>query len=162
MISNDAKFAQLVEALKKAEKYGEFRKKFTNLSEVSMEAKINAALSVLKDAGIVESITESGWGLTFLSQHRTPMKKNNGSGDNFVEGSPLNRDRSRTITEQDRNPYNKGDKVLREALGLPPEPKAPEGLTRLQEADYNLALRFGLKPDDALKLAKMPLRIARV
>ena len=102
------------------------------------------------------------------------VQKHNGAGDNFNESNPFNEGRSNTgiITEAD--PLTKRKEALvestmtslklteaaaRDFLGL--KPKGPEGLTRLQEAEYKMALRFGLKHEDALIAAKMPLRVPR-
>ncbi len=100
------------------------------------------------------------------------VQKHNGAGDNFNESDPFNEGRSNTTTITEADPVTKKKLELVESLkttgvdeglargiaGL--EPKVPEGLTRLQEAEYTFAVRCGIKPDDALKLAKLaaPIR----
>jgi len=107
----------------------------------------------------------------------TPIRMHNGAADNgrlelFVEGdsflshykgSEVNlTEASATIAKKEaliesvRNSCNCDEAGARVILGL--TPKLPEGLTRLQAADYTFAVKCGISESDALKLAKMPNR----
>jgi len=100
----------------------------------------------------------------------TPIKKNNGKGDLFVEGNPFFEHYAggEVITETDKTVAKKESLVesvcktnncdeagARVILGL--KPKAPQGLTKLQEAEYTFAIKCGFSESDAMKLAKLPL-----
>lgn len=159
----NTRFAEAVEALKKAgrtKKYEEVSKTFTTTTPI--EAKLNAADAILKDAGIV--------------RESRPVKKNNGAGDNFVEGNPLGlkveefrENFSTGYIKETTNPCAKGDKVLFDGLlklGKITEAEhrkltgnnKPEGYDKLSEQqrkDFDFAKAIGLSESDAFKLTKM-------
>jgi hypothetical protein len=105
-----------------------------------------------------------------------PINKKNGAVENFIENNPFNEGRrsgGTTVTEsaaQVSKVHDKKEKLVasvmkssnlteagaRAFLGLPV--KLPEGLTRLQQAEYVAARRCGLSEADALVLAKLPLK----
>lgn len=98
-----------------------------------------------------------------------PIKKKNGAAENFVEGSPFNRERSgTTITAQETRTATKKEKLVehmvvggadpratRAFLGL--QETAPEGLNRRQASEYRFARKCGLSESDSKVLATMPL-----
>jgi hypothetical protein len=163
MKSIETLFAEAMEAVKKAgrrKQYEEATKTFTATTPI--EVKLNTAEAVLKDAGIV--------------RESKPIKKNNGTGDTFVEGNPL----GRTVEElresfssgyikENNNPHAKGDKVLFDGLlkmGKITEAEhrkmtgndKPEGYGKLSEQqrrDFDFARAVGINESDAFTLVNI-------
>ena len=166
MLSLEAKFSQIVEALNKANLYTKFKKQFTNLSASTLEVKINASLALLKDAGIVESFVEGGgWGLSFESFRPQNVRKHNGPSDNGREPSIITETRK-------HDPFAAGDKIMRESafkrgeitkdqlrtlngqLSVDGE-REFEQLNEGQKAEYNFARMCGVSEADCLRLVKI-------
>jgi hypothetical protein len=164
MKSIETRFAEAMDALKKArrtKKYEEVSKTFTTTTTI--EAKLNAVEAVLKDAGVV--------------RETAPIKKNNGAGDNFVEGNPLRtveefRESSNNFspgyTKEKTDSCAKGDKVMfdgllklgkiteaehRKLTGQKPE--GYEKLSEQQRKDFDFARLIGISEGDAFKVARM-------
>ncbi len=69
----------------------------------------------------------------------------------FTEADPVTK--KKLVLVESLKARGMSEAEARGTLGL--EPKLPEGLTRLQEAEYTFAIRCGSNPDAALKLAKL-------
>ena len=159
--SIEVRFSEALAAVKKAgrmTKYEEVSKTCTTI-----EAKLNAAEGVLKDAGVVR-------------EART-IKKNNGGGDNFVENNPFNQIEefresgnrfSPGYVKDAKTVTAKGDKVLFDGLlkvGSITEAEhrkltgsKPEGYDKLSEKqrkEFDFARAVGISEADAFTLAKM-------
>jgi hypothetical protein len=174
MKSVEVKFAEAMDALKKAGKAGQFESKLNPIKEtakvagktVSIEVQLNLAEAVLKDAGVVRT------------KESTPIKKNNGAGDNFVEGNPLGvtveefRESSNSFSpgyiKETTNPCQKGDKIMadwmlkngkinesqhRKLTGQKPE--GYEKLSEAQKKEFDFARLIGISESDAFKLANI-------
>jgi hypothetical protein len=148
MKSVETKFAEACDALKKANKFKKFEEQ--RKSGMSIEAQLNLAEAVLKDVGVVRT------------KESTPIKKNAGAAEMFVEGSPFNGDRGNSFSEgyikETTDPFAKGDKILCEALGIPmpgQKPEAYEKLTEQKKKDYDFARAIGLSESDAFRLVKI-------
>ena len=102
-MSVENKLAAVCDALKKADKFDVFKERSKGCS--TTEAKLNAAIAILKECGVVESISESGWTLT--TTRKPHVKKNNG-------------DPTQHFSETASNPFAAGDKLLCESLGFTP------------------------------------------
>jgi hypothetical protein len=159
MKSVETKFNEVVASLTKANLYEAFLKKFTDRSKCPIEVQLNAGLALLKERGIVESITESGWGLTFAPKPR--IAKKNGAGGTITESdtrlTEVNAKKEKLVESVMRT-SNLTEASARQFLGL--KARAPEGLTHRQETEYHIARKCGLSESDALVLAKMPLKEA--
>ncbi len=166
MKSVETKFNEALSALDKAGKRKQFDQKVQ--AGWTIETKLNCALTVLEGSGIVESISESGWGLTFKKV--APVKKNNGIGDNFLEGNPFNETRPTVTNITEADPIIKEKEATvkslceshgmteveaRGIMGLPA--KTPDGLTKRQATEYHLVRAMGLNEADAIALVKVPL-----
>ena len=166
MKSVENKFHEALSALDKAGKRKQFDEKVQ--AGWTIETKLNCALTVLEGSGIVESITESGWSLTF--KKAPPVKKNNGVRDNFLEGNPFNETRptATNITEADSiikekevtvkslcESHGMTEVEARTIMGLPA--KTPDGLTERQAIEYHLVRAMGLNEADATAFVKVPL-----
>lgn len=150
MKSIETQFAEALEALNKVGKRAKFNEK--NKITSPIEVQLNLAEAMLKESRVI--------------------RKHNGVADNFIEGNPFGEQliTESYVTETDNSPVvamqeasverlkktGLSEATARGIFGLPAK-KAPEGLTRRQLADYNFAVRCGLKESDALQLAKMPL-----
>jgi hypothetical protein len=158
MQSVETKFAEAMVALKKANRVSKFNE--VSKTCTTIESKLVAAEAVLAEKGIV----------------REAIRKNNGAGDNFVEGNPL----GRTVEELRENSFSagyikettnlcaKGDKVLFDGLlklGKITEAEhtkltgqKPQGYTELteqQRKDFDFARLIGISEADAFKVAKI-------
>lgn len=132
---------------------------------ISVESKIAAAESVLRT---INTNNES---------HREPVRKNAGSVERFVEGSPFNEGRENTndVSELQETSAQALDRKLNliEAnaklkAGVITEEThtiltgsgdvtIPAGLTSLQQKEYRHARAIGLNEAQALKLVRSPL-----
>jgi hypothetical protein len=153
MKSVEIKFNEACASLKKANLMHKFNAQFTNIKESSIEVKLNAALDILKGACIIESITESGWGLSFVPKPH--ILKKNGAAASFTEADPTTQRKEKQV-EMVMKSCNMTEAGARMFLGL--KDKTPEGLTERQTSEYTFARRCGISEADALTLAKMPLR----
>jgi|SRR5579872_883446 len=159
MKSLEVKFSEAMNALKKAGRAKKFEEIAKALPQgASIEVKLNAAESVLKDAGVVREVAS--------------IRKHNGASENFVEGSPFNGDRTNNFspgyTKEVKDPCAKGDKVLFDGLlkaGKITEaehrkmtgnkPEGYEKLTEQQRRDFDFARMVGINESDAFKLTKI-------
>ena len=163
MKSIETKFAEAMDAIKKAgrtKKYEEACKTFTTTTTI--EAKLNAAEAVLKDVGVVRA------------KESTPVKKNNGAGDNYSENNPFRpveefrENFSAGYVKEANKACPKGDKIMidhmlkrgeiteaqhRQLLGL--KPVEYDQLTEAQRKEYDFARLSGFSEGDAFKLARM-------
>lgn len=168
MKSVEVKLNEALEALKKAGKRKEFEEKINPLKEklglVPVEQQLNCAEEVLKAAGVV--------------RESHPIKKNNGAGDNYVEGNPLRataeefRESSNNFSpgyiKEVKNPFAKGDKIMfdhmlktgqiteaqhRKMTGQ--KPVGYDALTEAQRKDFDFSVRIGISEADAFKLTKL-------
>jgi hypothetical protein len=202
MKSIETKFAEAMDALKKAGRTKQFDEKAKGCTTI--EAKLNCAEDVLKAAGIireqestkpankkttvqesesVEDIEEVKRDCPFLfdveprSQATTkesaaPVRKHNGSAENFVEGSPFNGDRGRSFSAgyiiKEVADLGKGDKIMFDGLlklGKITEAEhskltgaKPDGynqLTEQQKKEFDFARLIGISESDAFRVAKM-------
>lgn len=149
MKSIETQFNEALAALDKVGKRAKFNEKVT--AKMPIETQLNLAETILKESRVI--------------------RKHNGIADNFVEGNPFGEQliTESYVTETDNAPVvalqeasverlkktGLSEADARAIYGLPTK-KAPEGLNRRQLADYNFAVRCGLKESDALQLAKMP------
>lgn len=97
---------------------------------------------------------------TTNKEHATPIRMNNGRSENFVENNPFNDGRGNTVTETNntrKDIFAKGDKVLREALGIPEvKPSAEyEKLTEGQKKEFDFARAIGISESDAFTVVKI-------
>jgi hypothetical protein len=117
---------------------------------------------------------------TILSgEFKSPVVKNNGAGQNFVEGSPFNGDRANsyspgyiTVTETGETSETIKKKKLmvesvaagmgiskaeaRGVLGLPAkQPKGRKDLTEGQKKEFDFARMIGISEADAFKLVEL-------
>ena len=98
------------------------------------------------------------------------IKKNNGSSENFVEGSPFNGDRSKATVTEDKGKdlAAKSDKALADGLlkvgGITEaehrkltgaKPSGYAELTEAQKKEWDFAKAVGINESDCFKLAKM-------
>jgi hypothetical protein len=161
MVSIEVKFNQALAAITKAGLTEKFNKQFSNIKESSIETKLNCALEVLKACGIIESINESGWALTFVPKARIAKK----NGSSFSESSAEQLTETAVVTKKEalinglvRN-QNMQVQEARSFLNL--KPVVPAGLTKFQECEYRSYRKSGLSEADALIACKVPLRVAR-
>lgn len=154
MKSLEIKFAEAMDALKKAGRTKQFDEKAKGCTTI--EAKLNAAEAVLKDVGVVRA------------KESAPIRKHNGAGDNFVEGNPLGRtveefressnNFSSGYIKETTDPCAKGDKILYEALGIPmpgAKPSGYETLTEAQKKEFDFARMIGISEADSFRLVKI-------
>jgi hypothetical protein len=158
MKSVEAKFAEACDALKKANKFKTFEQQ--RKPGMSIETQLNCAEAVLKDAGVVRT------------KESTPIKKNAGAAEMFVEGSPFNGDRGQSFSEgyvqQTTDPCAKGDKIMFDELlklgkitesehakMLGQKPSGYEQLSEQKKKDYDFARLIGLSEQDAFRLVKI-------
>jgi hypothetical protein len=188
MKSLEVKFNEALAELKKKlskKKYDEVCQQYMPLA--SIEAKLNcveAALGTLSESANplkLENIDEAkrDYAVLFGVEPKTqattteksaqPIKKHNGSADNFVEGSPLNGDRGKAFTNTDtRVEVSRGDKALADGLlklGKITETehaklvgKKPEGYEQLSEQqrkEFEFARMIGLSEVDAFRLVNI-------
>lgn len=155
MKSLEVKFAEAMDAVKKAGRTKQFDEKVKGCTTI--EAKLNAAEAVLKDAGVV--------------RESQPIKKNNGTLDTFVEGNPFGRTAEEFSTgyvKETKNPFAKGDKIMydvwlkegriteadhRKLTGQ--KPVEYDNLTEAQKKDFDFSRAIGISESDAFKLARM-------
>jgi len=173
MKSLETRFAESMDALRKAGRMKQFDEKLKPIKEtaeasgkkVAIEVQLNCADAVLKDAGIVR-------------ESRPPIRMHNGAGDNFVEGNPLGqkveefRENSNSFSpgfiKETTNIFAEGDKVIadwmlqkgkiteaehRKMTGQKPE--AYEKLTEQQRKEFDFARAIGLNETDAFKLVNL-------
>jgi hypothetical protein len=160
MLSIQSKFNEVVASLTKAKLLETFNKKFTDRTKCPIEVQLNAGLEVLKAAGIVESINESGWALTFAP--KTKIRKNNGA--DFTESAEQIKEiavvtKKEALVESVRKRHNMTENEARGVMGL--KPKAPADLKPFQVTEYRHFLKMGLNESDAHRCAKLPLRTPR-
>lgn len=162
MKSVEIKFNEALAAVDKAGKRKQFDEKLQ--TGMTIETKLNVAEAVLKGAGIV--------------RESRPVRKNNGAGDNYVEGNPLGltaeefRESSNNFSpgyiKETTNPCAKGDKIMfdgwlkagkiteadyRKLTGQ--KPAEYDRLTEQQRKEFDSARTLGISEADAFKLAKM-------
>jgi hypothetical protein len=106
---------------------------------------------------------------TTTEKSAQPIKKHNGSADNFVEGSPLNGDRGKAFTNTDtRVEVSKGDKALADGLLklgkiteaehaklVGKKPQGYEQLSEQQRKEFEFARMIGLSEVDAFRLVNI-------
>jgi hypothetical protein len=167
--------AKLKEA--SAKKYDEVFSKFPQ--GATIEVKLNmveAALNTVKESAnplgledIEEAKRDPAVAILFGIEPRQAtttkeavpaVKMNNGAAQNFVEGSPFNEGRSNAVTETRstrKDIFAKGDKVLREALGITETKPSGEyeKLTEAQRKEFDFARTIGLSEADAFTLVKI-------
>lgn len=184
MKSVEVKFQEALEQLKKtaASKYDRVFAECQKLSGI--EAKLNCVEAALKGTvkesanNIDEALRDPAVAILFGNDPKTtttnkeskpPIKKNNGTAENFVEGSPFNGDRSKAATSNaHKDTLAKGDKVLADGLlkvgGITEAEyrkltgSKPEGYDRLSEKqrkEFDFARAVGISEADAFTLAKM-------
>ena len=184
MKSVEVRFQEALAAIKKvsASKYDKVFAECQKLSGI--EAKLNCVEAALKGTvkestnTIDEALHDPAVAILFGNDPKTtttnkeskpPIKKNNGTAENFVEGSPFNGDRSKAATNNTRkDTLAKGDKVLFDGLlkvGSITEAEhrkltgsKPEGYDKLSETqrkEFDFARAVGISEADSFKLAKM-------
>jgi hypothetical protein len=152
MKSVETRFAEAMDALKKAGRSKQFNEKAKGCTTI--EAKLNAAEAVLNDVGVVRA--------------KESIKKHNGPSDNYIEGNPLGRSAeefrengnsfSPGYIKEVTDPCAKGDKILFEALGIPmpgAKPAGYENLNEGQKKEFDFARMIGLSEADAFRLVKI-------
>jgi hypothetical protein len=187
MKSLEVKFNEALAELKKKtskEQYDEVCKQYMAIT--SIEAKLNcvvAALGMSESANPLklENIDEAkrDYAVLFGVEPKThattkeknaqPIKKHNGSADNFVEGSPLNGDRGKAFTNTEtRAEVSKGDKALADGLLklgkiteaehaklLGKKPEGYENLNEGQRKEFEFARMIGLSEVDAFRVVNI-------
>jgi hypothetical protein len=163
MKSLEVKFAEAMEAIKKAGHTKQFDEKAKGCTTI--ESKLNAAEAILKSKGIVPA---EGFRVQ-------PTRKNNGAADRYVENNPLGltaqefRESSNSFSpgyvQETTNPCAKGDKVMfdgllklgkiteaehRKMTGAKPE--GYEKLTEAQRKEFDFARAIGISESDAFKV----------
>lgn len=151
----NTRFAEAVEALKKAGRTKQFDEKVKGCTTI--EAKLNAAEAVLKDAGVV--------------RESKPIKKHNGAAENFVEGNPFNQGENFStgyVKETTKPGVTKGDKIMidhmlkrgeineaqhRKLTGQ--KPVEYDALNEAQKKEFDGARLIGISEADCFKLARM-------
>ncbi|MGE5052911.1 MAG: hypothetical protein ACM3WP_02000 [Acidobacteriota bacterium] len=149
MKSVETRFAEAMDALKKAGRTKQFNEKVKGCTTI--EAKLNCAEAVLQDVGVV----------------REAIRKHNGASDNFSETNPFRpveefRESANNFSpgyiKEVTDPCAKGDKILFEALGIPMPGGKPEGYEKLNEGqkkEFDFARLIGLSEADAFKLVRI-------
>jgi hypothetical protein len=189
---------KLNEALAAIDKAGK-RKQYNEAvrPEMTTETRLNAAESILNATisnkfgeaakpvnqfkanadALDEALSEPGVAILFgktpktTKENATPIKKNAGAAEMFVEGSPFNGDRSNTtvVPETKKDVYSKGDKALADGLlklGKITEaehakltgnarPQGYEKLSEKQKKEYDFARLIGINESDAFKVARL-------
>jgi hypothetical protein len=191
MQSLEVKFNSALAELKKkatATKYDEVCQQYMPLTTI--EAKLNcieqALKTVLKESNTlnltdIEEAKRDHAILFGVEPKRTttnkesaaPIRKHNGTADNFNEGNPLHRSEGRPaqVTETNNDTCSKGDKVLADGflkLGKISEsehaqlvgkkPVGYERLTTAQRRDFDFARLVGISEADAFKLVEASRR----
>lgn len=187
MKSLEVKFNEALAELKKkapAKKYDEVCQQYMPLT--SIEAKLNCveqALASLSESvnplrmeNLDESLRDPAVAVLFgvdakrttTNKEAAPIKKHNGSGDNFIEGNPFNGDRKQTITENKTDVRTRVDKATADGLLkcgsiteaehaklVGKKPAGYEQLSEQQRKDYDFARLIGISEADAFKVAKL-------
>lgn len=149
MKSIETKFQEAFEALTKADRTKEFKKKVT--PQHTIEAKLHIAESILKDVGVVRAVE---------------VRKHNGAGDNGTLITESANNFSEGYTQTSVKPFAKLDRMLaddslkrgeiteaehRKLCGVPPAEF--DKLNESQKKEFNLARLIGFNESDCLKLA---------
>ncbi len=164
MKSIETKFAEAMDALKKANRLKVFEEKTKDLKNATIEVKLNAAEAVLKDVGVV--------------REAAPVRKHNGAADNFIENNPFRpleefresaNNFSAGYTKETTDHCAKGDKVLFDGLlklGKITEAEhkkltsdKPEGysqLTEQKQKDFDFCRAVGLSEAQAFEFVRGP------
>ena len=161
MKSIETRFAEAMDALKKARRTKQFDEKAKGCTTI--ETKLNAAEELLKDVGIVREVA--------------PIRKHNGATDNFVEGNPFGptaaefRESSNSFSpgfiKEVTDPFAKGDKVMydgwlktgriteaQHAKLLGNKPAGYDQLTETQRKEFDSLRLIHISEADAFKLVK--------
>jgi hypothetical protein len=125
MSDKNTQLNHIVEALRRYGKYDYFKSQFTNFNEATVEAKINRGVTILKAAGILESINES---------------------------APSENPRELQVTTTMLQ-SNLSEADARRVLDLPPIEVAQLG--RRAVAEYTFARKCGISESDATVIAKL-------